>query len=181
MKRLLSLLIVSMVCLQIFAVPANPNPVTVPQPNGEEVTLIMQGDEFINWAVTLDGYTLLVNSDFYWSYAQLDVFGDLKPSTFTATEIETRSPEVIAWLQTINKGLFYSEEQVYHYMQLREIIETETEKGDFTKATGEYKLLVILAQFPEGDGQTNQCTSQTPKRSMTKTQDDFNLLLNQIA
>ena len=166
MKRLLFLLLASMVCLQTFAVPANPNPVTVPQPNGEEVTLIMQGDEFINWAVTLDGYTLLVNSEFYWSYAQLNANGDLEPSAFIATEIEHRSPEVLAWLQTINTGLFYSKEQVYYYMQLREIIDKENQTREFTKTTGEYKLLVILAQFPD--------------RLTRKTHKEFDLLLNQI-
>ena len=176
MKKLLSLLIVSVVYLQAFAIPANPDPVTVPQPNGEEVTLIMQGDEFINWAVTLDGYTLLINSEFFWSYAQLDASGDLKPSAHIATEIENRSPEVIAWLQTIKPGLFYSEEQVYHYMQLREIFEMEMEKGEFTRATGNYKLLVILSQFPEGVFMGTNYNA----RPMTKTPDDFELLLNQI-
>jgi len=165
-----------MVYLQTFAIPANPNPVTVPQPNGEEVTLIMRGDEFINWAETLDGYTLLVNSEFFWSYAQHDASGDLEPSSHIATEIENRSPEVIAWLQTIRPGLFYSEEQVYYYMQLREIMEMEMEKRGDTRVSGDYKLLVILSQFPEGVFMSQNY----PARPMTKTPEDFDLLLNQI-
>jgi len=175
MKKLFFLLIISMVYLQTFAVPANPDPITVTQLNGEEVTLMMRGDEFINWAVTMDGYTLLINSEFFWSYAQIDADGNLAPSPHIATEIENRSPEVIAWLQTIGTGLFYSDEQVYRYMQLREIWDMELAKGDFAKTTGDYKLLVILTQFPKDDEAPTAI-----ERPMTKTQEDFDLLLNQI-
>ncbi|MCL2291370.1 MAG: M6 family metalloprotease domain-containing protein [Bacteroidetes bacterium] len=165
MKKFLSLLLISMVCLQAYAIPAYPYPVTVTQPNGEEVTIIMRGDEFINWAITLDGYTLLVNSDRYWSYAQLNASGDLEPSSIIATEISNRSSEAITWLQKIGKDLFYSDEQVYYYMQLREIAHAENAKG-FIQTAGERKLLVILTQFTD--------------RPFTKTAEDFDMLLNQI-
>jgi len=163
-----------MVCIQTFAVPANPNPVTVTQPNGEEVTLIMKGDEFINWAVTLDGYTLLVNSEFYFAYAQHNASGNMEPSPFTATEISNRPPEVTAWLQSIGTGVFYSNEQVSYYMQLRAIAQAEGAKGD-RSTTGEQKLLVMLVQFPE-----DATVSPSTARPMTKTQEDFDMLLNQI-
>jgi len=165
MKKFLSLLLISMVCFQTFAVPAYPYPVTVSQPNGEEVTIIMRGDEFINWAVTLDGYTLLVNSEHYWSYAQLNASGDLEPSSFIATEISNRSPEVTTWLQHIGTGLFYSNEQVSYYMQLREIAQAESTR-DLVQTTGKRKLLVILTEFTD--------------RPFRKTVEDFNMLLNQI-
>ncbi|MDR2973037.1 MAG: M6 family metalloprotease domain-containing protein [Bacteroidales bacterium] len=165
MKKLLFLLFISTVCLQTFAVPAYPYPVTVTQPNGEELTLIMKGDEFINWAVTLDGYTLLLNSDRYFCYAQLNESGDMEPSDYFATEISNRSTEVNAWLQNVNINLFYSDKQVYQYMQLREIYEIESSKG-VVETKGERKLLVILMEFPD----------RTYKRSV----EDFEMLFNQV-
>jgi len=168
MKKFLSLLFISMIGFQIFAVPANSEPVTVTQPNGEEITLIMRGDEFINWAETLDGYTLLANSEYYWCYAQLNDAGDLEPSPYIATDFSNRSSEVTEWLQNIDKNLFYSEEQVSYYMQFREMVEVEYKRNtNIAEPKGEQrKLLVILMQFPD--------------RPFTKTVKDFEMLFNQI-
>ena len=165
MKKLLFFLIILMISFQTFAIPAYPYPITTTQPNGEEVTLVMKGDEFIHWAVTLDGYTLLINSERYFCYAQLNESGDLEPSPYIATEISNRSQEVSSWLQSINKNLFYSEEQAYYYMQLREIVDNENENiKSGSKSVN--KLLVILMDFPN--------------RAFRRTQEEFNLLLNQI-
>jgi M6 family metalloprotease-like protein len=165
MKKLLFFLIISMIYFQTFAVPAYPYPITITQPSGDELTFLMKGDEYMNWAVTLDGYTLLVDAEYNFCYAQINESGDLIPSSFIATEISNRSTEVSQWLQQIQKGLFYSEEQVYHYMQLREIRETEAQNPK-NMIGNEYGLLVILMEFPD--------------RPMRKTVEDFNLLLNQI-
>jgi len=165
MKKFLILFFAVVACLQVFAVPANPKPVTVIQPNGEELTLMMNGDEYIRWAETMDGYTLLINSEFYFCYAHRNAFGDLEPSPFIATEIGNRSHEVSTWLQNVNKKLFYSEEQVYHYMQLREINERELENTR-TGTTGVNKIPVLLMQFSD--------------RKFRKTSEDFDMLFNQI-
>jgi M6 family metalloprotease-like protein len=165
MKKLLSLLFISMICFQLFAVPANSDPVTVIQPNGDEITLIMRGDEFINWAETLDGYTLLVNSENYWCYAQLNSSGDLEPSSYIAADFLYRTQEVTAWLHQIDKKLFYSKEQVSYYMQLREMVDAEYAKN-MIEPKGERKLLVILMNFTD--------------RTFIKTAEDFDMLLNQI-
>ena len=165
MKKLLILFFAAVVYLQAFAVPADPKPVTVTQPNGEEITLMMNGDEYIHWAETMDGYTLLINSEFYFCYAQRNASGDLEPSPYIATEIENRPHEVSAWLQNINKNLFYSEEQVYYYMQLREINEREMEQTR-TGTTGVNKIPILLMQFLD--------------RPFKKTVEDFDMLFNQI-
>ena len=165
MKKLLILLFASMVCLQTFAVPADPKPRTVTQSNGEEVTLIMKGDEYIRWAETLDGYSLLINSEFDFCYAQLNASGNLEPSSYIATEIENRPQDVVAWLQGIHKNLFYSDEQVYFYMQLREINEMELEKNRMG-ITGINKVPILLMQFPD--------------RLFKRTAEEFDMLFNQI-
>jgi len=165
MKKLLFLLFISMVYFQTYAIPAYPYPITFTQPNGEEITFLLKGDEFLHWAVTLDGYTLLANEDGFYCYAQRNANGDLEPSTYTATEISNRSPQVNAWLQKLNTGLYYSNEQVFNYLQLRQMAEQEQEKS-MGNPRGVRKLLVILMEFPD--------------RPLKRTVEDFNLLLNQI-
>jgi M6 family metalloprotease-like protein len=166
MKKLFLLLFISMVCLQTFAVPAYPYPITITQPSGDELTLMLKGDEYMNWAVTLDGYTLLSNAEYNLCYAQLNENGDLVPSLFVATEIVNRPTEVTQWLEQIQKGLFYSDEQVNQFVQIRNIMETEA--GNPKSMVGDkYGLLVILMEFPD--------------RKMTKTVANFNILLNQIS
>jgi len=165
MKKLLILLFVTIVCLQIFAIPANPKPVTITQSNGEELTLVIRGDEYIKWAETLDGYTLLIDSESNFCYAQLNDSGDLEPSNIIATEIENRPHAVSVWLQNINKKLFYSDSQVYYYMQLREINEMEIEKTR-GGTIGINKVPVILMGFTD--------------RPFRKTAADFDMIFNQI-
>jgi len=165
MKKILILLITTMVYIQTIAVPADPTPRTAFQPNGEEITLIMRGDEYIHWAETLDGYTLLVNQDHYFCYAQLNASGDLEPSPYIATEIESRSQDVSKWLHSIDKKLFYSDEQSNFYMQIRAINDSEIEKNR-AGTTGINKVPVILMGFPD--------------RPFTKTAAEIDLIWNQI-
>jgi M6 family metalloprotease-like protein len=167
MKKLLTLLFICTISFQVFAIPADPKPSITIQPNGEILTVYQKGDEYINWAETEDGYTLLINSDYTWCYAQLDENGDMIPSPFYATDFAYRTPEVTEWLQNIDKFLFYSREQVSYYMQFREMAEAEEAKiRGSIMATGQRRLLVILMEFPD--------------KPFKKTVEDFDMLLNQI-
>ncbi len=66
---------------ELSAVPANPNPVTIKQPDGTKITIRARGDEFYHWLEDTDGYTVVRDTETkFYSYAQKDVFGDLKPS-----------------------------------------------------------------------------------------------------
>lgn len=69
------------VCAPVFAVPANPNPIKLSQPNGTEITLKLKGDEFYNWFEDNDGYTVIKDTQTkFWSYAKKNDFGELEPS-----------------------------------------------------------------------------------------------------
>ena len=73
MKYFCKLILIAAVCMQsigiLFAVPADKRPVTVKQKNGTVLTFILQGDETVNWAKTLDGYTLIRNKEGDFVYA----------------------------------------------------------------------------------------------------------------
>lgn len=98
--------------LSIFAVPADKTPITIKQPNGKTLTFILQGDERINWAITLDEYSLLTDKNGNWVYAILDKNGDMIPSDVLACNKEERSKEELEFLENIKPNLFYSQKQI---------------------------------------------------------------------
>ena len=50
-------------------IPARKEPVERRQPNGESVTLLLQGDEWHHWSMTLDHYQILEDDKGYIRYA----------------------------------------------------------------------------------------------------------------
>jgi M6 family metalloprotease-like protein len=149
----------------LHAIPAIPYPITFTQPNGEELTVLVKGDERIHWHESLDGYTLLYNQDGYLTYAILDETGNLQPSYFIATDIEKRDIVAHSFLQTINKNLFYSDMQKQIMLKVWEI-EDEYESRGEKGITGLYKALCAFVQFPE--------------KAMTIPMSTFDPLFNQL-
>lgn len=72
MKKTLFLLLMGMLCLVSRAVPADPTPHKVAQPDGTTLTVTLHGDEFFNYLTTSDGYTVVKNKAGYYTYARLD-------------------------------------------------------------------------------------------------------------
>jgi M6 family metalloprotease-like protein len=89
-RKLASLLIAWSIGLLVMtaahAGPANIVPVTIDQPDGTKVQVIMRGDEFQGWMETSDGYTVLKHpTTGYLEYAVKDPGGDLKSSGFVVS------------------------------------------------------------------------------------------------
>jgi M6 family metalloprotease-like protein len=152
-----------------FAVTADPNPVEYRQPDGTIITLMLKGDEFIHWATTTDGYTILSNRSGAYEYAVLDQDGNLVFSGIQANDPGRRNAAEIAFTQTIQPGLFFSPSQV---SGMKALIKGGNKRspnapliGGFP-TTGTRKLLMILANF------SNTTT--------TYTQSDFNNYMNQV-
>lgn len=150
-----TLMVIAMLLLSVatFAVPANPKPVTVVQPNGKHLTFILQGDERVNWAKTLDGYSLLSNKDGNKVYAMLDANGNMVASNVLACNPEERSAEEIAFLSTIQPNLFFSTEQIRIKREGFAKISGMNQEGPTAKypTTGVDSLLVILVSFSDLD------------------------------
>ncbi len=47
MKNFISFIAMGLLCLAAWAVPADPTPSTVTQPDGSKLTLVLHGDEFM--------------------------------------------------------------------------------------------------------------------------------------
>ena len=67
MKRFLTLAVALLgFSLQLFAVKAWPYPVTVTQPDGSTLTIVLHGDENRSWKTTLDGRPVYQDASRWW-------------------------------------------------------------------------------------------------------------------
>ena len=106
MKKKLFLLfgLMGLLCLTAQAIPADPTPASVTQPDGSTLTVTLHGDEFFHFTTTSDGYTVLKNQAGYYTYARLD--GDrLVPSNRIARDAGHRTAEDLAFLAMTPKRL----------------------------------------------------------------------------
>ena len=104
MKKLFFSLFMAMACLVASAVPAIPTLQKVTQPNGEQLTVKIKGDEFHHYLTTADGYTIVKNNQGYYAYGTL-VNDEVVASKIIARDADKRSASDNAWLQTTGKNL----------------------------------------------------------------------------
>ena len=104
MKKTLSFIVLGLLCLAARAIPADPTPIVVTQPDGSTLTVTLHGDEFFHYTTTSDGYTVVKNKAGYYTYARLDG-GRLVPGDRVARDESRRSAADRAALQSIPKRL----------------------------------------------------------------------------
>ena len=102
MRKFLSFFVLGLMCLTLQAVPADPTPGQITQPDGTKLTVILHGDEFFNYLTTEDGYTIVKNEAGYYTYARLDG-SNLVASNFIARNDRTAADR--AYLAGVPKGL----------------------------------------------------------------------------
>ena len=56
----------------IWAIPADPTPFKIQQPDGREFQARLHGDEFLHFITTTDGYTVIKSTDGFYKYAIQD-------------------------------------------------------------------------------------------------------------
>jgi M6 family metalloprotease-like protein len=166
-KKTVGILIISFITfftLNVGAVPANPNPVTIVQPDGTLVTYYIKGDEKVHWMQSPDGYTLLRNSEHFVVYAETDSNGNLFPSNHIYTDNPLRSAALNGFLTTIPKNLRYSEEQFRTMTQIWEMTERAAVEP-LPPVLGSKRALCVLASFSD--------------KPITKSLSEFEALMNQ--
>ncbi|MDO4510801.1 MAG: M6 family metalloprotease domain-containing protein [Bacteroidales bacterium] len=126
---------------QTMAVPASPHPVKVTQPDGTELTVRLNGDEFYSFYTTTDGYTIVKNGMGFFTYAQR-VDGRIEPSAMVARNAAERSEADRLYLSTTPKRMTD--------VALVSQAKSARAKRDAAKAKIDYKNfkgLVLLVQF----------------------------------
>ncbi len=104
MRKSILSCVLGLLCLSAQAVPADPTPVQVTQPDGTKLTVSLHGDEFFHFTTTSDGYTVLKDASGYYTYARLEG-GRLVSSGRIARDAAYRSAADRAALAGVPKGL----------------------------------------------------------------------------
>ncbi|MBQ6165925.1 MAG: M6 family metalloprotease domain-containing protein [Muribaculaceae bacterium] len=104
MKNCFVLFVLGLLCLSARAVPADPTPGQITQPDGSKLTVVLHGDEFFNYQTTLDGYTVVKNEAGFYTYARLDGTR-LVASNYVAHDEANRTALDFAALAGLPKGL----------------------------------------------------------------------------
>ena len=145
----ISLFLITFLCNYVFAVPADKTQIySKKQSNGKIISYTLNGDEFISWATSLDGYTLLEKNNGDIVYAVLNEEGKLIKSDVLACDNRYRTIEDNIFLSTIKKGLFYNSSQIERFEQNRAQRYSSNSRNN-TPTTGTPNFLVILVGFSD--------------------------------
>ena len=136
--------ICGLLLLLSLVVKANPADTTLKrliQSDGRVLELYLRGDEWFNYAVTSDGYTILPNQNADYCYAYQNSAGEVVVSKYLATNPAMRTAEEQIFLSKVSKGLKPLPQYANHSKNLAERKSYPT--------TGTNNLLVILVEFPD--------------------------------
>ena len=156
----LSLIVCLMLCsLTTWAAKAESIPVQVRQADGSVITVILRGDEHINWYTTLDGVLLVQGADNNYYIGKVEKSGNLIATKQLAHEALTRSQAERNLIAKQDKEKFFAyvnkiaeeSENAYNNSPLTRgpIIDTGYGGVPYFPHTGSPKALVILAEFQD--------------------------------
>ena len=156
----LSLIVSLMLCsLTTWAAKAESIPVQVRQADGSVITVILRGDEHINWYTTLDGVLLVQGADNNYYIGKVEKSGNLIATQQLAHEALTRSQAERNLIAKQDKEKFFAyvnkvaeeSENAYDNSPLTRgpIVDTGWNGVPYFPHTGSPKALVILAEFKD--------------------------------
>lgn len=150
-KKLLPMALSAIIFLisfqNIYAVKAIKTPITITQPDGSKVTVILHGDEFHHFRTTEDGYVVKENASGFLTYATVQNGGTLKESNVIAKNPSNRSASDIQFLSAIDKT--QSVQQLQKAPMRSKMKATSTQPRKAYPLNGSPKSLVILVNFSD--------------------------------
>ena len=171
MKRLITILITTVITLNIWGAKAYPLPLTITQKDGKTLTYQLHGDEHFNYATTTDGVLLYQkNNDFY--IAVINENGEMESSDVLAHNAGQRTAEEIALIGKQDKKKFFAAEEiaVAKSRGMKRISMPENTEKPFFPHMGSPRALIILADFKD----------QKFKHNDEETIEIFNQYLNSM-
>ena len=142
----------------VWGAKANSIPVQVKQADGTTITVILRGDEHINWYTTLDGVLLVQAADNSYYVGKVTKDGRLIATQQLAHEAAWRSSTETNLIRKQDKDKFYSyvskvAEQSENSYNNRPLTRITVDSGyggvPYFPHTGSPKALVILAEFAD--------------------------------
>ncbi len=147
--------------ISLFAIPADNHLITKKQSNGKSISFTQKGDEFLSWAESIDGFTLMGNKNGELVYAIINEEGNLVPSEVLATNPEERTIEDKLFLNEIKTNLSFSKSQIAKVNLKREERSKALTSIERAPTTGTPNFLVILVNFSDITfGSSNATTTQ---------------------
>lgn len=149
-QKILTSVLALFVSQYIGAAPATTKPVVVTQPDGTRLTILLQGDERSHYAMTLDSLVVAQNAAGYYCYTEGVDNGLPKISTTVAHEFGNRSAQEDSFVAKIKADAVRETVALDgQKQQARKAQAVHRLKGNpNVPATGDFKGLVILANFP---------------------------------
>lgn len=147
MKNVVLLLLASVaLSWGAMASPAYPELITFNQPHSElQVNIFLKGDEYVHWAETEDGYSLLHADDGTFVFATKDGDGNMVPSAFVATNKGERTLQVEQFLMETPRHLRFSGKQIEQMKALwKDCSATQSGSKTMSDVIGEKRFLVVL-------------------------------------
>ena len=158
-KQLLLIICLTLYSLTNWAAKADTTPIQVRQADGSVITVILRGDEHINWYTTLDGVLLVQGVDNNYYIGKVDRRGKLIATKQLAHESVSRSQTERNLIAKQDKQKFFAyvhkiaetTEKAYNNSPLSRnpIINTGWGGVPYFPHTGSPKALVILAEFQD--------------------------------
>lgn len=145
-KSALVILLILVSNLQIFAVKARKGLVTVKQPDGTELTIKLNGDEFYRYRTTEDNYVVTKNSAGYYVYAAVDNQGKITPTAQIAKNPNQRSIIDSKFLKKMPQRNFSLSSKMF---RVKAAQSSRPKPRRVTPYFGAKKGLVILAAFKD--------------------------------
>ena len=156
----LTIFVCLMLCsLTTWAAKAVSIPVQVRQADGSVITVILRGDEHINWYTTLDGVLLVQGVDNNYYIGKVEKNGNLIATKQLAHEALTRSQAERNLIAKQDKEKFFAyvnkiaeeSENAYNNSLLTRgpIVDSGYDGVPYFPHTGSPKALVILAEFQD--------------------------------
>lgn len=130
---------------QSMAIPANPAPGLVQQPDGTSITVQLRGDEFRNFLTTPDGYTVMQDATGVWRYAEPTANGELIAGKMQVHDAELRSDDEIYYLASLTQYL--TPQATDAQKQLKELTRTSASNPKGLYNYKNFKGLVILVNY----------------------------------
>ena len=149
MRRILLLLAVSLTTALAWAVKADPTPIVVTQPDGTRLTVVLHGDEHINWYSTLDG-VLLVQTNAGYFVADIDDNGELTATRQLAHDRNERQATELTLVEQQPRDRFFAaSQQTLQKQSSARKAQHIKEVATLFPHTGTPKALILLVDFPD--------------------------------
>ncbi len=150
MRKLYFLIMIFTIISALQAIPASQELITVQQPNGTEIQIRLNGDEYYHWYEDVEGYTIIQNNE-WWYYANLNSQGNLE-NTYIPVGSSARKELLPEKHLRSQIAVQKAKENRKERMNLVR----ENNKSKRNLAKGVVKNLVVLVDFPNKAGEKTE-------------------------